>query len=89
MQTPAGKLNEVLLEWVHAERVGHRIVCKNPIRPFGAHDKLAVACEERRRDAELPDGRLVKIAKDSLCIGVLHRQVVMRALPERRFGCMA
>jgi hypothetical protein len=51
---PAGKGDEVLLERGHPKGIGHCVVVELPVRPLGAHEELAVAPEERRRDVAFP-----------------------------------
>jgi hypothetical protein len=70
-----------LLERCDTKGVGDFVVVELPVRPVCAHEELAVAPEERRRDILVGEGRVRKIPEYGLLVRDLHGQVVMRAVP--------
>ena len=79
LEPAARERHEVLLEGVDAEGVGDLELAGLAVRAVGANEELAVAAEERRRDAPVGDARLVEVAEDRLVGGGLHRAGVIGA----------
>src|SRR5262249_39738190 len=79
LEAPVRKSDEVLLERIHAERVGDLEVCEVPVGTIGAHQELAVAAREGRSDAVLCGPRLVEVTEDRLLRGRLHGAIVVGA----------
>lgn len=89
LQTAVRKLNEILLQWRYPVNVPDfevllftvRIVCADPV--------LAVTAKESACYVEVLEFATVKIAQDRVLIRLLHRKVVVRALPVCELFCMA
>ena len=89
---PAGKGNKVLLERCYTKGVGDFVVVELPVRPVRAHEELAVAPKERRRDVPVGEGHVIEVPAHGLLVRDLHGQVVMRAVPASvllRMACAA
>src|SRR5262249_20344904 len=89
---PARKRDEILLERPYTKGVGHFVIVELPVWPVRAHEELAVAPEERRRDVAVGEGRVLEVPEHSLRVHDLHGQVVMRAVPALvllRMACAA
>ena len=84
-----GKLDQVLLQRVDAERVLDLEIGELAIGAVGAYEVLAVAPEERRRHAAIREGRAIEAAEDRGIGCVLHRLCVLRGLPCVGLGTMA
>ncbi len=78
---PVRKTNQVLLERVDPEDVRDVEVAQTPIRAVGSDDVPASLRPEAGRGAGVGERRVVEVAKHSGRRGLLHREVVMRALP--------
>ncbi len=85
----ARKLDEVLLQWRHAECEGHGKVPQLTVFVFGANDVLVVASQKTRLFAEIVERRVVEIAEYGRRIGDLHGELMMRAAPLLVLGFMA
>ena len=79
LEPAAGQRHEVLLQGVDAEGVGDLELGGLAVGAVGPNEELAVAAEERRRDAPVRDARLVEVAEDRLVRGGLHRAGVIGA----------
>ncbi len=80
----ARKRDQVLLQREGPEGVGDRVLPELPVRPVGANEELAVALEERGRDAEMREARVLEVPDDRFLAGLLHGEVVVRAVPPPR-----
>ena len=84
--------DEVLLERVHAEGVRDLVVVHRAVGAVRVDEELAVARGEGARDAEVRVLRALEIPQHGCGGGRLHREVVVRAAPERillRVACGA
>ena len=89
LQSPAGQLDEVLLQRRDAERVLDLEVRELAVGSVRADEVLAVALEEAGLDALEAVGRVVEIAEHCLSGGVLHGDSMLRGLPGSRFRRVA
>ena len=78
----ARELDQVLLQRIDPEGVGQRVVVKLAVGPLGTHDERAVTLEEGRGDAEPGEGRVVEVSEHGRRSRGLHREVVVRILPQ-------
>jgi hypothetical protein len=86
---PARKLDEILLERAHAERVLDLEVGELAVRAVRGDEVTAVAAAERRRRAGVGERRVGEIAEDRALVGDLHREIVVGAAPCRGLRGMA
>ncbi len=77
----ARKLDQVLLQRAHAERVGDLVVGELPVRAVGVDEVPAVAAEEGRRDPGVGELGIGEIAEHGSLVGRLHGEVVVRSQP--------
>ncbi|MCZ7566621.1 MAG: hypothetical protein M5U08_24755 [Burkholderiales bacterium] len=81
LDASVGKLDQVLLQWMDAVCVLDLEVGQLPVGSVGAHEKSAVAPEERRLDTGVAEPGAIEIAEHRGFGGVLHRTLVLRAVP--------
>ncbi len=89
LDAAVGKLDEILLKRIEAERVFHLEARELAVRAVGLDEELAVFAEEARMHAVIVEARIVEIAKHGLLGGMGHGVRVLRAVPRRGFGLMA
>lgn len=83
LQASALHLDKVLLQRVDAECVLDFVVMKGPVGSIGAYHKFRGAAKEGRSDPIVAETCVVEIAQDGGIRGRLHRQLMMRAAPQR------
>jgi hypothetical protein len=75
------EFDQVLLQGIDAEGMGHLEVGKLAVGAVRAHHELAVAAEELARDAVLAETHAGEVAEHRLLVRRLHRHGVLRSLP--------
>jgi len=81
LQSAAGQFDQVLLQGADAEGIADLEIRQLAVGSVGVDEKPAVALEECGGHARIVETRPVEIAEHALLADVLHRQIVMRALP--------
>ena len=81
LNAAAGKVQQVLLQRVDAERVADLVVVMLSVSALGVHNELVAAAKERRRDASGLESRGVEAAKHGGGCRVLHGDGVLGCLP--------
>ena len=89
LQAAVGKLDEVLLQRIDAERVLDLEGAELAVRAVGLDDEFSVLAEEAGAHAEIFETRIVEIAEHRLVGRVLHGELVLRRAPQVRFGAVA
>ena len=89
LQPAARHRNQILLQWIDAERIRDRIVVQRAVRTVGAGHELVAVAKESGRDPEMVELGAGKIAEHRRSCGRLHRQRVVRALPSIKFRRVA
>ena len=82
LQAAVGKLDQVLLQRIDAERVLDLEVGELAVGPVGLDEELSVLAEEARTHAVIVEARIVEIAEHRFVGRVLHGVLVLRAAPE-------
>src|SRR4051794_17948015 len=83
------KLNQILLQRIHAKGVLDFKGCELPIRVVGFNEELSISFEKPRVHIIVIEARVIKIAQHRLRRGMLHGVLVLRGLPEICFRPMA
>ncbi len=86
LQATVGKLHEILLQRIEAEGVLHLEGGELAVRAVGLDEELAVLAEKARTHAVIIEAGVVEVAKHGLVGRVIHRVLVLRAVPQLRFG---
>ena len=86
LQPAVGKCDQVLLKRIDPERVFDFELGELAVRAVGLDQELAVAAEEARLDAVMLESRVGEIAEDGFVRRMVHRELMMRAVPELRFA---
>ena len=86
LNAPAGKVDQILLQWVNAERVADHVVVALAVGTLGVHDEPVAAANEGRRDAASLESRAIEAAEDRGGCRVLHGDRVLRRLPQGVLG---
>ena len=81
LQTPAGELNQVLLQWSYTERVADLEISRFAVRPLGVDEELAVLLEEAGGLVKVSEGGVVEVPEHGILAGVLHGEIVVGAAP--------
>ncbi len=81
LEAPIGKLDEVLLERGHAERVLDIVVVQLAVGAIGPHHELAALAREGRRDAAVGEPGIVEVTGDAGLGRRLHGEIVVRSPP--------
>ena len=89
LDAPVREFDQVLLQGIDAERVLDLECCELAVRAVGLNEKLSILAEEARRHPVVVERRAGKIAQHCSICGVGHCLLVLRGLPEFRFGLMA
>ena len=89
LQPPPGELDQVLLQGLDAERVRDGVVAQLAFGALGVHPVLLAAAEEPGRHPRVREARVVEVPEHAGVIGVLHREVVVRAGPALRLEGVA
>ena len=89
LHAAARKLDQVLLQRPHPERVLDLVVGELAVRPVRVGEVLAVAARERRCGSRVGKFRVAEIAQDRFLVRNLHRKIVIGAFPRRVLFGMA
>ena len=89
LQAAIGKFHEILLQGIEAERVLHLKRGKFAVGAIGLHEELAVLAEKAGMHPVVVEARIIEIAKHGLVRRVIHRVLVLRAMPRLRFDVVA
>ena len=89
LQPAVGKLDEILLQRIEAERVLDLERGELAVRPVGLDQVLAVLAEKARAHAVMVERRIGEVAEHRLVGGVVHRVPVLRRAPQLRLRLMA
>src|SRR5262245_21099703 len=84
-----GKLDEILLQWVDAERVLDLEDGERSIGSVGLDEELSVLAEETGVHAVIVEARLVEIAEDRLLGRMSHCLLVLGTTPQLCLGTVA
>ena len=88
LNTAVGKIHEVLLKRIDAERVADHVVMMLAVGALRVHDELVATAKEHRRDAAGLESRAVEAAEHSRGRRVLHGDRVLGCLPRGVLGCV-
>ena len=77
LQSAAGKLDQILLQWRRAERVLDFEIGQFAVRSVGPNHEAPVLPEESRHYAVLTEFGILKIAEHRLFVDFLHGQIMM------------
>src|ERR1700733_13549368 len=83
LQTAARHRDEILLQRVDAERVADFVVMQRAVGTVGTHHELRSRAIEVRGDAAVVETRVIEVAEHSGIRSRLHRQLMMRSVPQR------
>src|SRR5262249_40922742 len=83
-----GEFNEILLQRIDAECVLDLEGGELAIRSVGFDEILSVFAEETGKHAVIVEARIVEIAEHKSFCRVLHRTLMLRAVPQRRLRAM-
>ena len=89
LQSAARQGQQVLLQRVHAEYVGHLEFRGLAVLAVGVDEKFFTPAEEACRHATVGVLGVVEIAQHGIVRGQLHRKVVVGTLPQGVFLCVA
>lgn len=81
LQAPVRQFQQVLLQRLETEGIGHLEVGALTIRALGINPELIVRLAKLRRLCIVLQGGRAEIAEHRVRHGRLHRQLVMRAAP--------
>ena len=84
LQAAVGKLDQILLQWLDAERVLDLKRHQPAVGPVGLDEKLPILAEEAGSHAVIVEGRIAEIAEHRFVVRMLHGKLVLRAVPELR-----
>ena len=91
LQSPIGEWNQILLQRLDTECVGHLEIRELAVRAIGANVVMAIAREEGGLDAIFHHARVVEISEHRGRRGGLHGERMVRMSPELGFlrvaGC--
>src|SRR5262245_45384313 len=89
LQAAIGKLDEILLQRIDAERVFDLEGGKLAVGAVGLHEEFPVLAEEARTDAVIVEARIVEVAEHRRLGGMLHREPMLRSAPQLRLRLVA
>ena len=78
LQAAVGKLDQILLQRIDAERVLHLERGELAVGAVGLDQEFSVLAEEARMHAVIVEARVVEIAEHRLVGGMLHGKLVLR-----------
>ena len=81
LQASVGKLDQILLQWLDAERVLDFKRRQPAVGPVGFDEKLPILAEEAGSHAVMVDSRIAEIAEHRFVVCMLHGKLVLRAAP--------
>ena len=82
LQAAVGKLDQILLQRLDAERVLDLKRRQLAVGPIGLDEKLPILAEEAGSHAVMVDSRIAEIAEHRFVVRMLHGKLVLRAVPE-------
>jgi len=82
LKAPTRKFNQVLLERIEAKHIRDLVIAEFAIGSVRAREEFSIAPEEAGCHAEVRVLGAIEISEHAGLVGGLHREVVMRALPE-------
>jgi hypothetical protein len=89
LKAPARKFDQVLLERIEAEHIRDLVIVEFAVGPIRTHEKLSIAPKKTGGDAEMRELGVIEIAEHGALIHDLHREIVMRSLPQFVLGDVA